>query len=63
MPILINDALMSVFHAFIASHLDYYNSSVIGLSDKLVLRLQRIQNITASMIVTECRKYDHNTPT
>ena len=60
-PILTHDALISVVHAFITSRLDYCNSLLLGVSDKLVQRLQRIQNI-AARIITGCRKYDHITP-
>ncbi|KAK2148097.1 hypothetical protein LSH36_516g01009 [Paralvinella palmiformis] len=56
-----HDALISVVHAFITSRLDYYNSLLLGLSNKMLQRLQRIPNI-AARIVTGCRKYDHITP-
>ena len=60
-PILTHDALISVVHAFITSRLDYCNSLLIGLPDRLLQKLQRIQNI-AARVVTGCRKYDHITP-
>ena len=41
--------------------IDYCNSLLLGLSDKLVQRLQRIQNI-AAITVTRCERYDHITP-
>jgi len=56
-----HDALISVVHAFITSRLDSSNSLLLCLSDKLLQRFQRIQNI-AARIVTGCRKYDHITP-
>ena len=61
MPILTHDAFTSVVYAFITSRLDYFNSLLLGVSDKLVQRFQRIQNI-AARIITGCLKYDHITP-
>ena len=59
--ILTNEALIYVVYAFITSRLDYYNPLLLGLSDKLVQRLQRIPNV-AARVVTGCRKYNHITP-
>jgi len=59
--ILTHDALISVVYVFITSRLDHCNSSFFGISDKLLQRMQRIQNFAAT-IVTWCRKYDHITP-
>ena len=60
-PILTHDALISVVHAFITSRLDYCDSFLLGLSQRLLQKLQRIQNI-AAVLVTGCQKFDHITP-
>ena len=61
-PILTHDAFIYVVHAFITSRLDYCNSLLLGLSQRLLQKLQRtIQNI-AARLVTGCRKFDHITP-
>ena len=60
-PILNQDALISVVHAFISSRLDYCNSLLYGLPDKQIQKLQRIQNI-AARLVSGSRKFDHVTP-
>ena len=59
-PLLTPEALKTVVHAFISSRLDYCNSLLLGVSETLIQRLQRIQNITAR-IVTNSSKYDHIT--
>jgi len=48
--ILTHDALIYVVHPFITSQLDYCNSLLLGLSDKLFQRLQRIQFKTLMII-------------
>ena len=60
-PILNRDALISVFHPFISSRLDYCNSLLYGISDKSIQKLQCIQNI-AARLVSGCKKFDHITP-
>ena len=51
----------SVAHAFIFSKLDYLNSLLVNLPDRLLDKLQRIQNITAR-IVSRVGRMDHITP-
>ena len=58
---LTKEALVTVFHAFVKSTIDYCNSLLFGISDYNINRLQRIQN-SAARIVTNTRKYDHITP-
>jgi len=48
-------------HAFDSSRLDYCNSLLYGVSDKLLLKLQVIQS-EAARVVTGARKFDHITP-
>ena len=48
-------------HAFISSILDNYNSLLIGIQDKDIAKLQRIQN-SAARLVSLCKKYEHITP-
>ena len=48
-------------HAFLTSRLDYCNSLLYGISDKLLNHVQRFQN-TAARIITKKRKFDHITP-
>uniref|UniRef100_A0A3B3HMF5 Reverse transcriptase domain-containing protein n=1 Tax=Oryzias latipes TaxID=8090 RepID=A0A3B3HMF5_ORYLA len=51
----------TVIHAFITSRLDYCNSLYLGLSQSSLLRLQRVQNAAARLMVG-ARKRDHITP-
>ena len=60
-PVLTHEALITVVHAFVGSRLDYCNSVLLGISDKHIQKLQRIQNI-AARLVSGSSKYDHITP-
>uniref|UniRef100_A0A8C7YUS4 Reverse transcriptase domain-containing protein n=1 Tax=Oryzias sinensis TaxID=183150 RepID=A0A8C7YUS4_9TELE len=51
----------TVIHAFITSRLDHCNSLYLGLSQSSLLRLQRVQNAAARLMVG-ARKRDHITP-
>ena len=48
-------------HAFISSRLDCCNSVLIGVCQKQLDKLQRIQN-SAARLVTRTKKYEHITP-
>jgi len=54
-------AAKTVVHAFMASRLDYCNALLYGVSDKLMRRLQSVQN-AAARLVTGVQCCEHITP-
>ena len=53
-------ATKTLVHAFITSKLDNLNSLLYGLPDKLIGKLERVQN-AAARLVSRTKKYDHIT--
>ena len=53
--------MKTLVHVFISSRLDYCNSSLYGINDALLKKLQAVQN-AAARVTTETRKFDHITP-
>ena len=60
-PYLTLKAAKALVHSLISSRLDYCNSLLYGISESLIYKLQKIQNMAAK-IVTNHRKFDHVTP-
>lgn len=58
---LTTDAVKTIVQAVIISRLDYCNSLLNGCPDKLVQRLQRVQN-SAARLVSRCPRRNHITP-
>ena len=54
-------ATKQLVHAFITSRLDMYNSTLFGLSNSQISRMQRIQN-SAARLVSRSRNSAHITP-
>ena len=54
-------ATKMLVQAFISCRLDYCNSLLYGISDKLLCRLQSVQNASARL-VSGARRRDHITP-
>ena len=52
------DSAKTITHALVTSRLDYCNSLLYGLPDRLLHKLQRVQN-TSARLVSRLRKYDH----
>ena len=50
-----------LIHSLVISRLDYGNGLLYGVSDKLLDKLQRVQNVAARVVVKASR-YDHVTP-
>jgi len=54
-------AVKTLVHAFISSRLDYCNQLFVGVSGRLMDKLQSLQN-SAARLVTGARKFDRLTP-
>jgi hypothetical protein len=55
------DVAKSVASSIIGSRVDYCNSLLIGVSEKNINKLQKVQN-TVARVITGHRKFDHITP-
>ena len=55
------DAIKTLVQAFVSCRLDYCNSLFFGISERLMNRLQSVQN-PASRLVTGTRRSDHISP-
>ena len=54
-------SLLTLVHAFVSSRLDYCNSLLYGASERVVSKLQSVQN-TAARLVAGSHKFEHVTP-
>ena len=58
---LTHDAAVTLVHAYVSSRLDYCNTLLYGLPDKLIYKIQKAQN-AAARLITGTYRYDHITP-
>jgi hypothetical protein len=58
---LTTSAAKCLVNALVLSHVDYANSLLVNLPEKLIARLQRLQNAAAKLVVG-ARKFDHAKP-
>ena len=56
---LTDESCKQVIHGLVISHLDYANALYMGLPDKDIKVLQRVQNMAAKVVLNK-RKYDSN---
>ena len=55
------DITLQLIHAFVTSRLDSCNSLLFGLPERDMMKIQRVQN-TAARLVLRIRRHDHITP-
>ena len=60
-PVMDRRTLECIVHAFISSRLDFSNAVLCAISQKLLRKLQSIQN-SAARILMRCHRFDHITP-